>query len=50
MTLFLAEDYMKELAKESLRLGKQQVSDAEVEEYIKMLLPIATNVFVLSCF
>ncbi len=43
MTLFLAEDYMKELAKESLRLGKQQVSDAEVEEYIKMLLPIATN-------
>lgn len=43
MTLFLAEDYMNELAKESLRLGKQKVSDAEVEEYIKMLLPIATN-------
>lgn len=43
MTLFLAEDYMNELAKESLRLGKQQVSDEEVEEYSKMLLPIATN-------
>ncbi len=43
MTLFMAENYMNELAKESTRLSRKRVSDAEVEEYIKMLLPIATN-------
>lgn len=43
MTLFMAENYMNELANESARLSRQRVSDAEVEEYIKMLLPIATN-------
>ncbi len=43
MTLFLAEDYMNELAKESFVLESKKVSDAEVEEYIRMLLPIATN-------
>ncbi len=43
MTLFMAENYMNELAKESTRLSRKRVSNAEVEEYIKMLLPIATN-------
>lgn len=43
MTLFMAENYMNELAEESTRLSRKRVSDAEVEEYIKMLLPIATN-------
>ena len=43
MTLFMAENYMNELANESTRLSRKRVSDAEVEEYIKMLLPIATN-------
>ena len=43
MTLFMAENYMSELGKEMVLLGKQKVSDAEVEEYIKLLLPIATN-------
>ena len=42
-TLFMAENYMNELAKESVVLGKQKVSDTEIEEYIKLLLPIATN-------
>ncbi|MCI9079856.1 MAG: DUF945 domain-containing protein [Lachnospiraceae bacterium] len=43
MTLFMAENYMNELAKESARLSRKRISDAEVEEYTKMLLPIATN-------
>lgn len=43
MTLFMAENYMNGLAKESTRLSRKKVSDAEVEEYIKMLLPIATD-------
>lgn len=43
MTLFMAESYMNELAKESTRLNRKKISDAEVEEYIKMLLPIATD-------
>ncbi len=43
MTLFMAESYMNELAKEVDKLGKRMVSDAEVEEYIKLLLPIATD-------
>lgn len=42
-TLFMAENYMNELAKETALLGRQKVSDAEVDEYIKLLLPIATN-------
>ncbi|MCM1235881.1 MAG: DUF932 domain-containing protein [Ruminococcus flavefaciens] len=42
-TLFMAENYMNELAKESDALGRRKVSDAEAEEYIKLLLPIATN-------
>ena len=43
MTLFMAEDYMNELAKESKRLDRKKISSAEVEEYIKILLPIATD-------
>ena len=43
MTLFMAENYMNELSKEAGKLNKRKVSDAEVEEYIKMLLPIATD-------
>ncbi len=43
MTLFMAENYMNELSKEAGKLSKRKVSDAEVEEYIKMLLPIATD-------
>lgn len=43
MTLFMAENYMNELAKESETLSRRMVSDAEVEEYIKLLLPVATD-------
>lgn len=43
MTLFMAENYMNELAKESTRLNRKKISDAEAGEYIKMLLPIATD-------
>lgn len=43
MTLFMAEDYMNELCKEADVLNKKQVSDAAVEEYIKQILPIATD-------
>ena len=43
MTLFMAENYMNELAKESETLSRRMLSDAEVEEYIKLLLPVATD-------
>lgn len=43
MTLFMAENYMYELTKEAGRLSRKMVSDAEAEEYIKFLLPIATD-------
>ena len=43
MTLFMAENYMNELSKEADRLSKRLVSDAEVEECVRMLLPIATD-------
>lgn len=42
-TLFMAENYMNRLVKESTRLSRKKVSDAEAGEYIKMLLPIATD-------
>ena len=42
-TLFMAEDYMNELSKEADKLTARKVTDAEVEEYIKLLLPIATD-------
>ena len=34
---------MNGLVKESTRLSHKKISDAETEEYIKMLLPIATD-------
>lgn len=43
MTFFMAENYMNELSKEADRLSKRLVSDAEVEKYVRMLLPIATD-------
>lgn len=43
MTLFMAENYMNELSKEADALCRRQVSDVAVEEYIRLLLPIATD-------
>lgn len=43
MTLFMAENYMSELSKSAVTLSRKRVSDAAVEEYIKLLLPIATD-------
>lgn len=43
MTLFMAENYMNELVKEADELKRRKVSDAELEEYVKMLLPIAAD-------
>ena len=43
MTLFMAEHYMEELMKESDRLSRKKVSDTEVREYIKMLLPVPAD-------
>ena len=43
MTLFMAESYMNELSKASKKLDRKKVSDAAVEEYIKLLLPIAAD-------
>ena len=39
-TLFMAEDYMNELSKEMDALSMKRVSDAAVQEYVKLLLPI----------
>ena len=43
MTLFMAENYMNELSKEAGKLNRRKVSDAEVGECIKLLLPIPTD-------
>jgi phage/plasmid-like protein (TIGR03299 family) len=43
MTLFMAENYMNELSKEADKLSRRMVSDDEAEEYIRLLLPIATD-------
>jgi phage/plasmid-like protein (TIGR03299 family) len=43
MTLFMAEDYMNELGKEAAALSRKKITDAEAEEYIRLLLPIAGN-------
>ncbi len=43
MTLFMAENYMNELSKAARKLDRKRVSDAAVEEYIKLLLPIAAD-------
>lgn len=42
-TLFMAEDYMNELVKEADKLTAKKISNAEVEEYIKLLLPISSD-------
>lgn len=47
-TMFMAENYMSELGKEFEKLSKVRVSDASVEEYIKMLLPIEDDASVTT--
>lgn len=47
-TMFRAEDYMSELGKEFEKLNKIKVSDAALEEYISMLLPIADDASVTT--
>lgn len=42
-TLFMAEHYMEELAKETEKLCKRKISSAEAEEYIRTLLPVPSN-------
>ena len=42
-TLFLAEKYMEELGKEIDRLKQIRVTDAQVREYIEILLPLEKN-------
>ena len=39
-TLFMADTYMEELGKEFERLRSIKVSDAQVEEYVNMLIPL----------
>ena len=39
-TLFMADTYMEELGKEFERLRNIKVSDAQVEEYVNMLIPL----------
>ena len=43
MTLFMAQDYMNKLSQEADELCRKRVSDAAVQEYIKLLLPIPDN-------
>lgn len=43
MTLFMAQDYMNKLSQEADILCRKRVSDAAVQEYIKLLLPIPDN-------
>ena len=43
MTLFMAESYMEELSKEAGKLCRRKITNAEVEECIKTLLPVAAN-------
>ncbi len=43
MTLFMAENYMNELSKETEKLCRRKISSAEAEEYIKVLLPVASD-------
>lgn len=38
-TLFMADSYMEQLGKEIENLRMKKISDSQVEEYIKMLLP-----------
>jgi len=43
MTLFMAENYMNELSKEAGKLCRRKISSAEAEEFIKELLPVASD-------
>ncbi len=43
MTLFMAENYMNELSKEAGKLCRKKISSAEAEEFIKELLPVASD-------
>lgn len=43
-TLFMAEEYMDSLGKEFERLRRQKITDAQVKEYIELLLPMEENV------
>lgn len=42
-TLFMAEEYMEKLGKEFENLRKRKLSDQQVKEYIKLLLPMEKN-------
>ena len=42
-TLFMADTYMEELGKEFERLRRQKITDAQVKEYIELLLPLEKN-------
>lgn len=42
-TLFMAEEYMDKLGIEFEQLRRQKVSDAQVKEYIELLLPMEKN-------
>lgn len=42
-TLFMAEEYMDSLGKEFERLRRQKITDAQVKEYIELLLPLEKN-------
>ena len=42
-TLFMAEEYMDRLGIEFEQLRRQKVSDAQVKEYIELLLPMEKN-------
>ena len=43
-TLFMAEQYMDSLGIEFEQLRRQKITDAQVKEYIEMLLPMEENV------
>ena len=43
MTLFMAQDYMGKLSQEVDALCRKRVSDAAVQEFIRLLLPIPDN-------
>lgn len=47
-TLFMADHYMEKLGYEFERLRKQKISDAQVKEYVELLLPIEKNASILA--
>lgn len=48
-TLFMAEHYMDSLGAEFEELRKQKVTDAQVKEYIEVLLPLEKDASELQC-